>query len=459
VNRIRRCRVFISASLLGMLFGMAPQAWALPPATTTSLTMSSGGTAMASGGSVASGSVVTLTATVKSGSTGFTVGQVNFCDASASYCTDIHLLGTAQLTSAGAAVMRFRPGVGSHSYKAVFVGTKTYAGSSSSAFALTVTGTVATGTAITSSGTIGDYTLGTTVSVSGKESTGGPTGNISFLDTTNNTVLSSVALGSPTVGATFDEIVNSTSVYTSAGVVVADFDGDGNLDMAVSGGDSLPKQFYIFRGDGNGNFTAVGTGAPVGPGSPLVVQDFNGDGFPDLLVENTSNFTVNLYLGNGDGTFRAAPGGYITEADSDILAGDFNGDGIPDFAVASGNLTIFLGKGDGTFTELPANSSTVGMQLGLAALGDVNGDGIPDIVAPDYIGQRLYILLGNGDGTFAAAQGTPMTMNGDPAFAVGDFNGDGKLDIAAAFFAGWDTLSILRGNGDGTFEAAGHRGI
>jgi hypothetical protein len=109
VNRIRRRRVFLPASLLGMLVGMASQAWALPSPTTTTLTMSSGGTAIASGGSVASGSVLTLTAIVKGGSTVVTVGQVNFCDASASYCTDIHLLGTAQLTSAGTAVMKFRP--------------------------------------------------------------------------------------------------------------------------------------------------------------------------------------------------------------------------------------------------------------------------------------------------------------------------------------------------------------
>jgi hypothetical protein len=77
-------------------------------ATSTSLTVTSGGTAVTS---APSGTVITLTASVRSGSTTLTTGQVNFCDATATRCTDIHLLGTAQLTSAGIAVLKLRPGV------------------------------------------------------------------------------------------------------------------------------------------------------------------------------------------------------------------------------------------------------------------------------------------------------------------------------------------------------------
>src|ERR1700678_1989492 len=88
-------------------------AWAAQ-ATATTLSLTSGGNAASS---VAAGTVVTLTATVQAGGTALTLGQVNFCDATAASCTDIHLLGTAQLTSAGTAVFKFRPGPGSHSYK------------------------------------------------------------------------------------------------------------------------------------------------------------------------------------------------------------------------------------------------------------------------------------------------------------------------------------------------------
>jgi hypothetical protein len=112
--------------------------------TTTTLVMTSSGNSVASGGSVTSGSEITLTAAVSGGSAKVTVGQVNFCDASATYCTDIHLLGTAQLTSTGTAVFRLHPGIGDRSYKAVFVGTlngtPAYSGSISGTVALTVTG-------------------------------------------------------------------------------------------------------------------------------------------------------------------------------------------------------------------------------------------------------------------------------------------------------------------------------
>ena len=91
--------------------------------TTTTLAISSVGGSIARGGSVSSGSAVTLSATVMAGTAAVTVGQVNFSDASAPYCTDIHLLGTAQLTGGGLAVFRLMPGIGSHAYKAVFLGT------------------------------------------------------------------------------------------------------------------------------------------------------------------------------------------------------------------------------------------------------------------------------------------------------------------------------------------------
>src|SRR3954453_10499299 len=79
----------------------------------TSFSITSGNTPVTS---VASGAVVTLTATVSAGSTSLTVGQVSFCDASVSACTDIHQIGTAQLTKAGTAQLKFRPGAGNHSY-------------------------------------------------------------------------------------------------------------------------------------------------------------------------------------------------------------------------------------------------------------------------------------------------------------------------------------------------------
>ncbi|MGA9465701.1 MAG: hypothetical protein WBV28_23130, partial [Terracidiphilus sp.] len=162
----------IQLLILGALVQLSAYASSAP--TTTMLSVTSAGNAVTT---VAPGSLVTLTATV-----GVYPGLVKFCDASATYCTDNHLLGSAQLTSLGTASHKFIPGTGNHSYKAVFVGTSANASSSSQAQSLAVTGGSSTiSTTISSAGVPGNYTLTATV-------TGAfplPTGNVSFLDTTN----------------------------------------------------------------------------------------------------------------------------------------------------------------------------------------------------------------------------------------------------------------------------------
>jgi hypothetical protein len=163
ISPITRRSGFALAALM-FLCAVAQQARAVS-ATTTTLALTSGGVAASS---VASGTAVTLTATVVSGTTPVTPGQVNFCDALATYCTDIHLRWTAQLTSAGTAALKFVPGPGTQNYKAIFVATNPYATSSSGVSTLTVTqtppvGQYPTSTTITASGIPGDYTLTATV--------------------------------------------------------------------------------------------------------------------------------------------------------------------------------------------------------------------------------------------------------------------------------------------------------
>lgn len=150
-----RMRCLSSSPLIVFLsmFVFFNQSVAKTTTTTTALAITSDGTHVTT---VPAGSVVKLTATVKAKGEVVTVGQINFCDTAAEVCTDIHLLGTAQLTSAGIAVMSFVPGIGKHSYKAVFAGTPNgalaYAGSASSGKMLSVTGKFATTTAISASG-------------------------------------------------------------------------------------------------------------------------------------------------------------------------------------------------------------------------------------------------------------------------------------------------------------------
>jgi hypothetical protein len=491
----RRLSYGLRGVLCAFLFAGVP---AFAATTTTTLAVTSSGSAATT---VASGSVVTLTATVNSGAGAVTTGLVNFCDATAAYCTDIHIVGMAQLTSTGAATLTFVPGIGSHSYKAVFVRTTSNSASTSSASSLTVTGTYPTATTITQSGNAGNYTLTATVSGAGATV---PTGTVSFLDTSNaNQVLgtavplgtglqglSLTSLSTPVTGinpgsvaavadfngdgkldivtvnngtltlllgngdGTFMTGVSSVTSFSPGAVVVGDFNGDGKADLAVSSG--VSDALVVLLGNGDGTFTESSPSAIVDTTSgigPIVVGDFNGDGKSDVAVTNQRRmagipYTVSVGLGNGDGTFTAAPNAFEINAPADIATGDFNGDGKLDVVVAdSGSdlVRVLLGNGDGTFSQ-SASPLTIVMATGIA-VADFNGDGKPDLVITSY--GNVGVWLGNGDGTFTATPSANLPVG---SVAVGDFNNDGKPDLAIT--TSNSTINLLLGKGDGTFTAA-----
>ena len=421
------------------------------------MTVTSAGIAVAS---VAQGATVTLTATVLAGSTPVTAGQVHFCDATAAHCTDIHLLATVELTSAGTAAFKFRPGPGSHSYKAVFVATTADAGSSSVASPLSVSAPakLPTITTITQSGSNSGYSL--TATVFGNGSTA-PTGTVSFLDTSNaNAVITTATLGA---GTGFGFVNSSNPTVGTQAIATGDFNSDGVPDLVVgtstvTGGASPPGYLTILLGNGDGTFTATAANPATGIDPFFIATgDFNGDGNLDLAVANAASNTVTILLGNGDGSFTPTSATLPTGSDPvSIAVGDFNADGILDLAVANAtgdNVTVLLGKGDGTFAPTSASPVT-GINPDSIAVGDFNGDGIPDLATANVNSNSVTILLGNGDGSFTPAAETPATGSGPNAITVADFNGDGIADIATTNLGPTDTdgsITVLLGKGDGTF--------
>jgi phospholipase C len=243
---------------------------------------------------------------------------------------------------------------------------------------------------------------------------------------------------------------STVSVGTGPGAgVVGDFNGNGNLGLAIanSGGENTS----ILLGNGDGTFTLKSTPVTVSPAA-LAAGDLNGDGVLDLVAADAADSSLTVLMGNGDGTFDtvATPPPVGTQPESVVL-GDFTGNGKLDLAVAnngSNTVSILLGNGDGTFNA--GETVTVGAGPISLAVGDVNGDGILDLAVANNAANTVSILLGKGDGTFTS--GTPVsTGNGPAAVALGDWNGDGILDLAVAN-ATDNTVWILLGNGNGTFQ-------
>ena len=253
-------------------------------------------------------------------------------------------------------------------------------------------------------------------------------------------------------------------------LAAAHLTGNGKLDLVVADALSNTVSVLLANGDGTfqaprqfavGAFKSPNTvGVPYGLPTfrrQVVIADFNGHGIPDIAVTNYDSGSVSVLLGRGDGTFEPQLQYDATVAPIGLAVGDFNGDHIPDLAAidAHGNsdstVAILLGRGDGTFLPEKTFPALTGGSNPLSTLtvADLNHDGKDDLIVSGANDSTVSVFLSNGDGTFRHST-TFLGSRLAAGAAVLDLNGDGIPDIVTA---GMDpsTVDVNLGNSAGTF--------
>jgi hypothetical protein len=238
-------------------------------------------------------------------------------------------------------------------------------------------------------------------------------------------------------------VLSATTSYPTAdgaetsNLAVGDLDNDGNLDVIATN----PRRGSMSQLMGRADATlAAAIEVPVGmPDSEpysVAIGDFDHDGNSDIAIADDRSATIVVRLGNGDGTFRAEVA-YPVHGIRDHVAitRDMDLDGTLDLVCAnrgSSDVSVLLGRGDGTFREALVSSTGPDTGPYTVAVADFNLDGIPDLITANFMAGNASVLLGTGDGRFAAPIDTGPTGMFPYGIAVGDFNGDGKPDFATA---------------------------
>jgi len=251
----------------------------------------------------------------------------------------------------------------------------------------------------------------------------------------------------------FEEFVESETVRspyqipgTPKAIAVADFDRDGNLDVAVT----VSGKVIIRRGRGDFQLLRakeIILGSGVEP-SDLAVADLNKDGKMDIVTANlgSSGNSVSVILGDDGGSFKAPITFSVGNAPQSVVIADFNGDSNPDIATSNidkqETVSILLGDGAGGFRVSHIGLDTTAR--GIAA-ADFDGNSHVDLVVVSAPADAVIILLGDGKGGFTALK--RLNAGRDPiSVGAADFNRDGNVDVAVVNAQG---LAIFTGDGHG----------
>jgi hypothetical protein len=252
-------------------------------------------------------------------------------------------------------------------------------------------------------------------------------------------------------------------------LAVADINDDGKLDLAIACYSASTVQ--VLLGNGNGTFalsstlstTAGGNGLPTNP-SAVALVDVNNDCTPDVIVTLIGTFQGSVNLNHVVNVFLDGSGGYQTpnvynvgNGPAGLTLADVNGDGLPDLItsnVGSNTVSVLLSSvlNPGNFGNAMNFSTGASTRPASVAVGQLTGGGLDLVTADDISSGQVSVLVGNGNGTFHAPVNF-ATGSHARSVVVGDFNHDGKPDLAVATNAG-NSVSVLLNNGSGNGSAS-----
>jgi hypothetical protein len=295
--------------------------------------------------------------------------------------------------------------------------------------------------------------------------TGGPTQPNDFMP-----FYFSVLLGNG--NGTFQSPINSVPSNRVGTLAVGDFNHDGRQDL-VGTTENAPM---LLLGNGDGTFQS-GTSLPnssfTAPFTTVLAADFNGDGNLDVAAAGAAgNSGLGVFLGNGNGTFKSPTMNDLGGSNfyAILAAGDFNSDGKVDLAATNtrpvnntnlGKVNVLLGNGDGSFQDRvafdtsPLLSTSTGSQADGVAVGDFNGDGKADLVVANTTSNTIGVLLNQNRLAASLVTGvdeivTPDINNMAPEQVVGE-DATGKALFAFDVYANTNSVRVALAdfNGDG----------